>query len=249
MGLLALPRFLNCPIPIQSVTATKTLPHSHYREKKMSHSRGKNYRENIANTAISGYRGNNYRNIYKVPITAEKHILHYRNPKAVSLSRVRGRFSSMRDCEGVQICSASLFFLFYLFFFPFFFCPFYFLLVFIIVLVAHNHASQQHTTNNNTPEGRPAVMEGGGNVGGVNNDVGEGGSPVVTDPSAESGAGAAAAAAGGGGEDDSPVLGGVVGDGTAPTTTVHSHNGTPFTVTVLSRRKLASKRKGRGFGK
>ena len=101
------------------------------------------------------------------------------------------------------------------------------------MLVAHNHASQQHTTNNNTPEGRPAVMEGGANVGGVNNDVGEGGSPVVTDPSAESGAGAAAAAAGGGGEDDSPVLGGVVGDGTAPTTTVHSQNGTPFTVTVV----------------
>ena len=87
MGLLALPRFLNCPIPIQSVTATKTLSHSRYREKKLSHSRGKNYRENIANTAISGYRGNNYRNIYKVPITAEKHILYYRNPKAVSLSR------------------------------------------------------------------------------------------------------------------------------------------------------------------
>ena len=40
----------------------------------MSHSRRKNYRENIANTAISGYRGNNYRNIYKVPITAQKHI-------------------------------------------------------------------------------------------------------------------------------------------------------------------------------
>ena len=101
------------------------------------------------------------------------------------------------------------------------------------MLVAHNHASQQHTTNNNnTPEGRPAVMEGGANVGGVNNDVGEGGSPVVTDPSAESGAGAAAAAAGGG-EDDSPVLGGVVGDGTAPTATVHSQNGTPFTVTVV----------------
>ena len=117
------------------------------------------------------------------------------------------------------------------------------------MLVAHNHASQQHTTNNNnTPEGRPAVMEGGANVGGVNNDVGEGGSPVVTDPSVESGAAAAAAPAGGGGEDDSPVLGGVVGDGTAPTTTVHSQNGTPFTVTV-SRRKLASKRKGRGFGK
>ena len=128
-----------------------------------------------------------------------------------------------------------VFFLFYLFFFPFFFCPFfYFLLVFIIVLVAHNHASQQHTTNNNnTPESRPAVMEGGANVGGVNNDVGEGGSPVVTDPSAKSGAGAAAAAAGGGGEDDSPVLGGVVGNGTAPTTTVHSQNGTPFTVTVV----------------
>ena len=141
----------------------------------------------------------------------------------------------MRDCEGVQICPASLFFWFYLFFFSFFFLSFfYFLLVFIIVLVAHNHASQQHTTNNNnTPEGRPAVMEGGANVGGVNNDVGEGGSPVVTDPSAESGAGAAAAAAGGGGEDDSPVLGGVVGDGTAPTTTVHSQNGTPFTVTVV----------------
>ena len=102
------------------------------------------------------------------------------------------------------------------------------------MLVAHNHASQQHTTNNNnTPEGRPAVMEGGANVGGVNNDVGEGGSPVVTDPSAESGAAAAAAAAGGGGEDDSPVLGGVVGDGTSPTTTVHSQNGTPFTVTVV----------------
>ena len=98
------------------------------------------------------------------------------------------------------------------------------------MLVAHNHASQQHTTNNNnTPEGRPAVMVGGANVGGVNNDVGEGGSPVVTDPSAESDAAAAAAAAGGGGEDDSPVLGGVVGDGTAPTTTVHSQNGTPFT--------------------
>ena len=236
MGLLALPRFLNCPIPIQSVTATKTLSYSHYREKELSHSRGKNDRENIANTVISGYRGNNYRNIYKVPITAEKHIFHYRNPKAVSLSRVRGRFSSMRDCEGVQICSASLFFLFYLFFFSLFFLSFfYFLLVFIAVLVAHNHASQQHTTNNNTPEGRPAVMEGGANVGGVNNDVGEGGSPVVTDPSAESGAGAgaAAAAAGGGGEDDSPVLGGVVGDGTAPTQTVHSQNGTPFTVTVV----------------
>ena len=92
------------------------------------------------------------------------------------------------------------------------------------MLLAHNHASQQHTTNNNTPEGRPAVMEGGAKVGGVNNDVGEGGSPVVTDPSAESGAG---------GEDDSPVLGGVVGDGTAPTQTVHSQNGTPFTVTVV----------------
>ena len=117
------------------------------------------------------------------------------------------------------------------FFFLFFSVLFY--LLFIIVLVAHNHASQQHTTNNNTPEGRPAVMEGGANVGGVNNDVGEGGSPVVTDPSAESGAGAAAAAAGGGGEDDSPVLGGVVGDGTAPTQTVHSQNGTPFTVTVV----------------
>ena len=101
--------------------------------------------------------------------------------------------------------------------------------------MAHNHASQQHTTNNNnTPEGRPAVMEGGANVGGVNNDVGEGGSPVVTDPSADSsGACAAADAAGGGGEDDSPVLGGVVGDGTAPTQTVHSQNGTPFTVTVV----------------
>ena len=221
MRLLALPRFLNCPIPIQSVTATKTLSHSHYREKKLSHSRGKNYRENIANTAISGYRGNNYRNIYKVPITAEKHILHYRNPKAVSLSRVRGRFSSMRDCEGVQICSAGLFFCSTCFFFLLFSVLFfYFLLVFIIVLVAQNHASQQHTTNNNnTPEGRSAVMEGGANVGGVNNDVGEGGSPVVTDPSAESGAGAAAAAAGGGGEDDSPVLGGLVGDGAAPTTT------------------------------
>ena len=91
------------------------------------------------------------------------------------------------------------------------------------MLVAHNHASQQHTTNNNnTPEGRPVVIEGDANVGGVNIDVGGGGSPVVTDPSAESGAGAAAAAAGGGGEDDSPVLGGVVGDGTAPTQTVHS---------------------------
>ena len=100
--------------------------------------------------------------------------------------------------------------------------------------MAHNHASQQHTTNNNnTPEGRPAVMEGGANVGDVNNDVGEGGSPVVTDPSKESGAGAATAGAGGGGEDDSPVLGGVVGDGTAPTQTVHSQNGTPFTVTVV----------------
>ena len=54
--------------------------------------------------------------------------------------------------------------------------------------------------------------------------TGEGGSPVVTDSSAESGAG---------GEDDSPVLGGVVGDGTAPTQTVHSQNGTPFTVTVV----------------
>ena len=141
----------------------------------------------------------------------------------------------MRDCAGVQICSASLFFCSTCFFCPFFSVLFiYFLLVFIIVLVAHNHASQQHTTNNNnTPEGRPAVIEGGANVGGVNNDVGEGGSPVVTDPSAESGAGAAAAAAGGGGEDDSPVLGGVVGDGTAPTTTVHSQNGTPFTVTVV----------------
>ena len=138
----------------------------------------------------------------------------------------------MRDCEGVQICSASLFLLFYLFFSVFFLSFFYLLL--IIVLVAHNHASQQHTTNINiTPEGRPAVMEGGANVGGGNNDVGEGGSPVVTDPSAESGAGAAAAAAGGGGEDDSPVLGGVVGGGTAPTQTVHSQNGTPFTVTVV----------------
>ena len=101
------------------------------------------------------------------------------------------------------------------------------------MLVAHNPASQQHTTNNNTPEGRPAAMEGGANVGGVNNDVGEGGSPVVTDPSAESGAGAATAAAGGDGEDNSPVLGGVVGDGTAPTQTVLSQNGTPFTVTVV----------------
>ena len=137
----------------------------------------------------------------------------------------------MRDCEGVQICYASLFFLFYLFFFPFF-CPFF--ILFFIVLVAHNHASQQHTTNNsNTSEGRPAVMEGGANVGGVNNDVGEGGSPVVTDPSAKGAAAAAAAAAGGGGEDDSPVLGGVVGDGTAPTQTFHSQNGTPFTVTVV----------------
>ena len=76
-------------------------------------------------------------------------------------------------------------------------------------------------------------MEGGANVGGVNNGVGEGGSPVVTDPSAESGASAAAAVAGGGGEDDSSVLRGVVGNGTAPTQTVHSHNGTPFTVTVV----------------
>ena len=125
-----------------------------------------------------------------------------------------------------------VFFLFYLFFFSFFFLSFFYFL-FIIVLVAHNHASQQHTTNNNTPEGRPAVMEGDANVGGVNIDVGGGGSPVVTDPSAESGAGAAAAAAGGGGEDDSPVLGGVVGDGTAPTQTVHSQNDTPFTVTVV----------------
>ena len=102
------------------------------------------------------------------------------------------------------------------------------------MFVAHNHASQQHTTNNNNmPEGRPAVMEGGANVGGVNNDVGEGGSPVVTDPFAESGAGAATAAASGDGEDDSPVLGGVVADGTAPTQAVHSQNGTPFTVTVV----------------
>ena len=131
----------------------------------------------------------------------------------------------MRDCEGVQIRSASLFFLFYLFFFPFFS-----VLLFIYYLLL----SQQHTTNNNnTPEGRPAVMEGGANVGGVNNDVGEGGSPVVTDPSAESGAGAAVVATGGGGEDDSPVLRGVVGDGTAPTQTVHSQNGTPFTITVV----------------
>ena len=98
------------------------------------------------------------------------------------------------------------------------------------MLVAHNHAPQQHTTDNNTPECRPAVMEGGANVGGVNNDVGEGGSPVVTGPSAESGGAAAAAAAGG--EDDGPVLGGVAGDGTAPTQTVHSQNGTPFAVTV-----------------
>ena len=136
----------------------------------------------------------------------------------------------MRDCEGVQICSASLFFLFYMFFFSFFFLSFFL----FFTGIYYCHASQQHTTNNNnTPEGRPAVMEGGANVGGVNNDVGEGGSPVVTDPSAESGAGAAAAAAGGGGKDDSPVLGGVVGDGTAPTTTVHSQNGTPFTVTVV----------------
>ena len=74
-------------------------------------------------------------------------------------------------------------------------------------------------------------MEGGANVGGVNNDVGEGRSPVVTDPSAESGAGAAAAAAGG--QDDSPGLEGMVGDGTAPSQTVHSQNGTPFTVTVV----------------
>ena len=138
----------------------------------------------------------------------------------------------MRDCEGVQICSVSLFFLFYFFLLTFFLSFFTFFI--IIVLVAHNRASQQHTTNNNnTPEGRPAVMEGGGNVGGVNNDVGEGGSPVVTDPSAESGAGAGAAAAGGGGEDDRPVLGGVVGDGTAPTQAVHSQNGTPLTVTVV----------------
>ena len=138
----------------------------------------------------------------------------------------------MRDCEGVQICSASLFFCSTCFFSFFFLSFFYFL--FLFVLVTHNHASQQHTTNNNnTPEGRPAVMEGGANVGGVNNDVGEGGSPVVTDPSAESGGAAAAAAAGGGGEDDSPVLGGVVGDGTAPTQTFHSQNGTPFTVTVV----------------
>ena len=142
MGLLALPRFLNCPIPIQSVTATKTLSHSH--------SRGKNYRENIANTAISGYRGNNYRNIYKVPITAEKHILHYRNPKAVSLSRVRGRFSSMRDCEGVQICSASLFFLFYLFFYSFFFLSFFLVFTGIYYCVGSQprvtatHHKQQH---------------------------------------------------------------------------------------------------------
>ena len=126
-------------------------------------------------------------------------------------------------------CSTCFFFLVFSVLFLFFTGIYY-----DIVLVAYNHASQQHTTNsNNTPEGRPAVMEGGANVGGVNNDVGEGGSPVVTDPSAESAAGAAAAAAGGGGEDDSPVLGGVVGDGTAPTTTVHSQNGTPFTATVV----------------
>ena len=71
----------------------------------------------------------------------------------------------MRDCEGVQICSASLCFCSTCFIFPFYY------FIFIIVLVAHNDASQQHTTNNNnTPEGRPAVMEGGANVGGVNNE-------------------------------------------------------------------------------
>ena len=133
--------------------------------------------------------------------------------------------------KGFKFVSPVFFFVL-LVFFPLFFLSFFYFL-FIVVLVAYNHASQQHTTNNNTPEGRPAVMEGGANVGSVHNDVGEGESPVVTDPSAESAAAAAAAAAGGGGEDDSPVLEGVVGDGTAPTQTVHSQNGTPFTVTVV----------------
>ena len=162
MGLLALPRFLNCPIPIQSVTATKTLSHSHYREKKLSHSRGKNYRENIANTAISGYRGNNYRNIYKVPITAEKHILHYCNPKAVSLSRVRGRFSSMRDCEGVQICSASLFFCSTCFFFPVFFCPFFIFYWYLLLcwwLTTTRHSNTPQTTTTRPRVGRQSWKE------------------------------------------------------------------------------------------
>ena len=87
-------------------------------------------------------------------------------------------------------------------------------------------------------------MEGGANVEGVNNDVGEGGSPVVTNPSAESGAGATVAATGG--EDDSPVPEGVVGDGTSPSQTVHMARRSR---SRLSRRKLGSKRKGRGFGK
>ena len=139
MGLLALPRFLNCPIPIQSVTATKTLSHSHYREKKLSHSRGKNYRENIANTAISGYRGNNYRNIYKVPITAEKHILHYRISKAVSLSR---GFKSVPPV--FFFCSTCFFFLFLFVLFLFFTGIYYCVGGSQPRVTATHHKQQQH---------------------------------------------------------------------------------------------------------
>ena len=105
-------------------------------------------------------------------------------------------------------CSTCFFFLFFSVFFLFIF--YYCVRGSQPRVTATHHKQQQHARVGRQSWKEAPMLE-------VSTMTGEGGSPVVTDPSAESGAGVAVAAAGGGGEDNSPVLGGVVGDGTAPT--------------------------------